>query len=619
MYPETDAWLPYTLQSYLKLGDDLIAEPSTWIWEQIEGRLNPGFSRQDAAAELTFLNSQQDRLHPGRNSAIIVTDGSMFQRPDLRNRIFWVIFLIMGTLTMIVVIACVNVTTLLLARANARQQEIAVRLAFGAGKLRLIRMLLAETLLLAAIAGVASVYFAYLIPDILNRWLVVTPFDWALTPDWRVFGYLAALTLLAGTLASLAPALQSLKVNLSDSLKGRQSLFGAAGRGWLRGLLIGTQVAVSLVLLVGAVLFVRAHQRVVAADFGFETRQTLAAEQKINGEIKVGQSWSTHHRDLAERVAAMPGVQSVAYARRLPSGWEMMDVQSADKAVRQTSWNAVSPGFFATLGIPIVRGRALQETDPPCVKGSCSVSVVVSEALAREFWPGDNPLGKILRTPWGGIIEVVGVARDTSTMRVGQADGPLIYLPWDANDGPHSLLARFTGDGAPLAQAITSVIRSMVRELSVDTRTIQARIEAGGEGIWKLELLIKILAAIAIALAIIGIYGLVSFAVRQRTREIGVRIALGARSQDIFRAVLASNVRPIAAGLLVGLLLSFAAATLLARVTQSSRDMLFTANAHDFLAYGVAMALLTAVTFIAMLGPARQAMKVHPMVALRDK
>ncbi|HEY6402481.1 MAG TPA: FtsX-like permease family protein, partial [Blastocatellia bacterium] len=159
----------------------------------------------------------------------------------------------------------------------------------------------------------------------------------------------------------------------------------------------------------------------------------------------------------------------------------------------------------------------------------------------------------------------------------------------------------------------------MDRELLVDTRTIQSRIDERVEGFWKLELLVKILGGIAVALAIIGIYGLVSFAVSQRTREMGVRIALGARQQDIFRAVLSSSLRPIAAGLLVGLLLAFAAATLLARVTQFSRDMLFTVNAQDFLAYGVATALLATVIFVAMLGPAWRAMKVDPMVALRDE
>jgi MacB-like periplasmic core domain len=169
MYQRTAAWLPYKLQSYLKLGDWLIADPANVRWQVLEGRLKPGFSRQDVAAELALLSSQQDRLHPGRKSKVIVTDGSMAQQPDQQNRMIWVILLVMGILTLVVVIACVNVTTLLLARAHARRQEIAVRLALGAGRMRLFRMLLAETLLLAAIAGLASVYFAYLIPDFLNR------------------------------------------------------------------------------------------------------------------------------------------------------------------------------------------------------------------------------------------------------------------------------------------------------------------------------------------------------------------------------------------------------------------------------------------------------------------
>jgi predicted permease len=615
----TAAWLPYTLQSYLKLGDDLIAEPSTWVWEVIEGRLNPGFSRQDVAAELALLNSQQDRLHPGRKSKVIVTDGSMVQRPDLRNRLIWVNLLVMGILTLVVVIACVNVTTLLLARAHARRQEIAVRLALGAGRLRLFRMLLAETLLLAAIAGVASVYFAYLVPDFLNRWLVVTPFEWPLTPDWRVFGYLATLTLLAGTLAGLAPALQSLKVNLSDSLKGCQSLYGrTTGHGWLRGLLIGTQVAISLFLLVGAGLLMRTLQRATAADVGFETRQVLAATQEARGEITLSQPWAAHHSALARRIAAMPGVQSVAYADRLPidRGRPQMQVQFAGQPVRQVKWTAVSPGFFATLGIPLVSGRTLGESDRPCGRGSCSV--VVSESLAREFQLGDNPLGKLLRGPGGAIYEVVGVARDTSTERIGQVDGQLIYSPWDANAGPYLLLARFTGDGAPLEPAVTSTIRGMIRGLSVKTRTLQSMIDSSFEGWWKLELLFVILAALAVAMAAMGVYGLVSFAVSQRTKEMGIRIALGARKKDIFRAVLGSSVRPIAVGLLIGLLLAFAGATLLARTALFSRDVGFIVSPHDSFAYVVATVLLTAVIFAALLGPARRAMKVDPMMALRE-
>jgi len=620
MYQETVAWLPYTLQSYLKLGDYLITDPANAGWQVIEGRLNPGFSRQDVAAELALLNSQQDQLHPGRKSKIIVTDGSMVQRPDLQNRLIWVIILVMGILMLVVVIACVNVTTLLLARAHARRQEIVVRLALGAGRLRLIRMLLAETLLLAAIAGLASVYFAYLIPDFLNRWMVITPFDWQLTPDWRVFGYLATLTLLAGTLAGLAPTLQALKVNLSDSLKGRQSLFGrATGRGWLRGLLIGTQVAISLFLLVGAGLLMRTLQRVTAADIGFETRQVLAATQEVSGATTLSQPWAAHHSDLAQRIAAMPGVQSVAYADRLPidRGGSTIQVQFADQPVRQVKWTAVSPGFFATVGIPLVSGRTLGESDRPCGNGRCSV--VVSESLAREFQFGNNPFGKLLRTPRGAILEVVGVARETSREHIGQADDPLIYSPWDANAGPYALLARFTGDGAPLEPAVTSTIRGMIRGLKVETGTLQSMIDSSFEGWRKLELLFVILAVLAVAMAVMGVYGLVSFAVSQRTKEMGIRIALGARKKDIFLAVLGSSVRPIAVGLLIGLLLAFAGATLLARTALFSRDVGFIVSPHDPFAYGVATVLLTAVIFAALLGPARRAMEVDPMMALREE
>jgi putative ABC transport system permease protein len=623
MNQDTAAWLPYTLLPYLKLGGD----PGVW---EIEGRLNAGFSRQDAAAELALLNSQQDRLHPGRKkSAIFVTDGSMVQQPHMQNRLIWVIFLIMGILTLVVIIACVNVTTLLLARAHARRQEIVVRLALGAGKLRLVRMLLVETLLLAAIAGLASLAFTYLFPDILNRWLVITPFDWQLTPDWRVFGYLAALTLLAGLLAGLAPALQSLKVNLSDDLKGRQNLLGrTTGRGWLRGVLIVTQVAVSLFLLVGASLLVWTNRRAKAADFGFETRQVLAANQGLRDRVNPGQTWVAHHLDLAQRIAAMPGVQSVAFTSRAPfdaGGTPWIKVQSVDRPALQVSWSAVSPGYFATLGIPLLSGRALQESDPPCRMNHCSV--VVSESLAREFWPSDNPLGKTLRTEQGGIFEVgqgaifevVGIAREISSERPGQTDNPWIYLPWDANAFPHSLLARFTGDGASLAQAVTATIRAMDSELTIDTRTIQSHIDNRFEGLWKLELLVEILGVLAVALAIMGIYGLVSFAVSQRTREIGIRIALGARRQDIFFAVLSSSVRPIAVGIVAGLLLAFAGATLLARATRFSPDAPFILNAHDFIPYSIATMLLAAVIFAAMLGPARRAMKVDPMIVLRSE
>src|SRR5207247_8436558 len=220
---------------------------------RVTGRLKPGFSRQDVSAELGLIASQQDSLHPGRKTAVTVTDGSWFQEPEHHELARWVIPLIIGTLTLGTLIACMNVITLLLSRATARQQEIAVRLALGAGRMRLIRMLLTETLLLAFASGLASFYLVYQLPPVVYRFINAQPADFPLDPDWRVFWYLSGVTLLAGILSGLTPALASLKFDVTEALKGRQSLFGRThARGRLRGLLIGAQVAMSFVLLVGA-------------------------------------------------------------------------------------------------------------------------------------------------------------------------------------------------------------------------------------------------------------------------------------------------------------------------------------------------------------------------------
>src|SRR5262245_36939857 len=265
------AWFPYTLESYLKLGANLL-KPGEAAWLNVEGRLNPGFSHEEAGVELRLLASQQDRLHPGRNSAHIVTDGSWVQNPGLRNRMIWIVALIMGVLTILVLIICTNVTTLLLARAAARRQEIAVRLALGAGRMRLVRMLMTEILLLASVAGLASLYFTYHLPGALMIWISGgapdLSIDFSLAPDWRVFGYLMLVTLFAATLAGLAPTFQSLKVNLSDSLKGRQSTPG--GGSWLRGTLIGAQVALSFVLLFGPWADVLNIEKIFGPNPGFE-------------------------------------------------------------------------------------------------------------------------------------------------------------------------------------------------------------------------------------------------------------------------------------------------------------------------------------------------------------
>jgi predicted permease len=616
-----DAWLPYTLETYLKHGDDL-QRPGEAVWLNIVGRLNPGFSHRDAAAELKLLASQQDRLHPGRTTTLTVTDGSWIQEPDDRGKIMLVFTVILGALIIFVLIACVNAATLLLARAAARRQEIAVRLALGAGRARLIRMLLTETFLLAALAGLASFYLAYYIPGILDNWLTNPGgnIDYSKAPDWRVFGYLAAVTILAGAMAGLTPALQSLKINLTEMLKGRQTVPGGGRGSWVYGLLIGAQIALSFFLLCGAVLFVNVAQKAASIDPGFETRQTLEAGLYVQRTGMEPRNWDALYRDLTHRITAMPGVQSVAYSYRFAYGgsWTA-DVQMPGQALRQAEINPVSSNYFAALGVPIVSGRAIREDDPPCenATGRAICAVVVSQRLAREFWPGANPLGQTLRTPRGNTFEVVGVAGDISSAKLGGLDEPMIYRPLSLNNNypPHPIV-RFSGDGASLARSITAAVRELAPELVVRVRTIESKREELTEDIWRYTRLVIFLCAMAVILAVIGIYGVVAFAVSRRTKEMGIRIALGAGSKDIYRAVLGASGRPIAIGLLIGLAISAATWSAVAPLL---RDTEFTFNVLDPIIYAMTAILLFSAALAAMLGPARRATRVDPMMVLRDE
>jgi putative ABC transport system permease protein len=479
-------------------------------------------------------------------------------------------------------------------------------------------MLLVETLLLASVAGLASVYLAYQLPGVLERWLV-NPWgegggSWfSKAPDWRVFGYLALVTVLAGVMAGLTPALQSLKVNLSETLKGRQS-HPKGPR--LYGILIGAQVALSLFLLVGAVLFARTFQQAVNFEPGFETRRVLWAQLYApdNAERR---PWGAFHRAVTERLSSLPGAQSVAWSHWFPLfvGRGQAHVQAAGQVLRQAALSTVSANYFATLEIPIVSGRALREEDPPCGKGVCSV--VVSERLAHEFWPNEVPLGKTLQTPQGNSYEVVGVARDISSTKLGGLDDPMIYRPWNPNgETPANPFVRFAGDEATIARAVTGAIREIAPELPVEAATIQAVREHTMESVGKATQLVVFLCVIAVILAVISIYGVVAFAVSRRAKEMGIRLALGARSSDIYRAVLGSSGRPVAMGLLIGLALSVAVFSAIAPVVSSAEISI---NVWDPFNYVIAAVALAAAALAAMMGPARRATKIDPMATLRQE
>ena len=607
------AWMPYTMQPLLGFGYDAF-RANEIPWLMLAGHLKAGYSRQDAKNELSVLAVQQDRLYPGRKTTLTITDGSWFQHPSMRQIGIWTIPLMMGALTLVLLIACANVTTLLLSRAAARQHEISVRLALGTGRARLLRMLLTESLMLASVAGLFSLFMAYRIPLLLDRYVARDPGQFRLTPDWRVFAYTCGTALLAGCLSGLTPALESLKVEVSASLKGIGGLLGGAARSGsrTRDFLVGAQVAMSLVLLAGAGIFVHAHYKLMTADPGFDTRKTLFVQMRQRDQSP-GKSLGS---GIEQRVAALPGVRSVAFAQAPPfmgQEWRMRWQIAPNEPPRQALTNFVSPAFFQTLGIPILHGRGFSTSDTPA--GTSASVAVVSETCARLFWPGESPIGKRI-TAAGLTLEVVGVARDASSTRFATSDDPLLYVIWNPVSRVYPMLVHFSGDSQAMERAVGTAMREMAPNVAIMAQTIQFMLDQQISGFGKLVTLVLILGGVALALATMGIYGVVAFAATRRTKELGIRMALGARRKHIIWEMLTSTAKPIASGLIVGLLLALAASVVLTKAMARAPVI---ANARDPIAYVAVSLLLAATAAIAILIPARRAAAADPLQALRQE
>ncbi|HYW48612.1 MAG TPA: ADOP family duplicated permease [Bryobacteraceae bacterium] len=617
-------YVPYTMQAPFYGGRDFFRE-SAMQWLTVEGRLQPGETRASAQAELNVIARQQDRLQPGRKTTVFVTNGSFAAEPS--SGVFWMAPLIMGALTLILLLASTNVTMLLLSRAAARQREIAIRLSLGATRQRLLRMLLTESLILASVAGAISAWIAGRVPTTMEKMIVGMP-HYPMQPDMLVFAYLAGVTLLAGAMAGMAPAAESLKVDLTASLKGQESLFGSR-RSRTRGFLIGAQVAMSLVLLVGAALFVRAEFTIFSENPGFETRQVLLIPLRIPLPPYTPASAAAFYRTLEQRVRALPGVQSVSFASSPPfssdegigPGEELRGPGQPRGTGLKASVNVVSPDFFDTLRIPIVRGRAFREGETP-VKGTAS-PVVVSEAFARTMWParaplgqGNDPLGQAIQDPGGDLFEVVGVARDLKSERFGAVDRAFVYFLRSPQAFGDTMMARFQGDSVPIQLAVRNLIREMDREMLPRIGTIQTAMDNFAALFWKMAEMVLFLGAVAIVLAVVGIYGVVAFAVSRRTREMGIRMALGATRADIVLSVIASGVRPILFGLAIGLLLALAGAAALSRALRATPIGL---DVHDPIAYLTVSLLLVSTALAAMFGPALRAARADPSQALRQE
>lgn len=617
-------FIPYTAQPLLDRSHNLLTSTDT-PWLQVSGRLRPGYSKADATAELETIMRRQDRAYLqrkisafNRRTSIVLTNGSIVENPAFHHNAVAMMTLILGPLSLVLLLACSNVTMLFLSKAVVRRGEIAIRLALGVGRARLTRMLLLESLLMALLAGAMSVAVAYRVPLMIMN--AINPEESGavpqMHPDWRVFGFTAALIVVATLVSSLAPLHAAWKLDLLTALKRREG--AATVRSRTTSSLIIAQVAMSFVLLAAAVLFGRLPGMITGMDAGFETRHVMAVSLNIDTSHDNSKALD-FYRSVEARLGVLPNVQSFAYAtlqpfRQTPPIEIRMPGQTEGQG-RPASVDVVSKDFFATFGVRLVDGRAFAA--PDLAGGSATSVAVVSQAFAKQFWPGGNPIGKIAITPDGRHLTVIGVAADTRSERFGVLDGPRLYALRDAGSLDGELYVRFTGGASNAETSVRNVVKALDPTQMNTPQTIWESLEETARALRSLAQIVLVMASIAVLLAITGVYGVLSFAVNQRTREFGVRMVLGASRKTIFRSIMVRGARQIGIGLVCGIVLAEPAAWVFTRVMLKNSP--FPVRTFDPAVFGVAAVLLTVVSMVAMFLPALRATKVDPIEALRTE
>jgi predicted permease len=617
-------FVPYALQPLLD-GSNNLLERSDSPWLSVAGRLRPGYAKADTKAELETIMRQQDRAYVerkvspfNRRTSVILTNGSVIEDPKVHDVAVILMGLILGPISLVLLLACSNVTMMFLSRAVVRRGDIAIRLALGVGRARLARMLLLESLLTTLLAGGMSIAVARRVPLLIIDMVDPNEAEFVplLHPDWRVFGYLAVLVLVASVVSSLAPMHAARKLDLLTALRGREA--GATTRSRTTSGLIVAQVAMSFVLIVAAVLFARLPKLVTNMDSGFETRQVMVVGLNVDTSENNRERAANIYRAFEARIRAISDVKSIAYATLTPfrqaAPSEIRMPEQANGQGRPAAVDVVTREFFATFGIRLIDGRVFEGSDENA-NGANSVAVV-SQAFARQFWPGANPLGKIVVTPDDRRLTVVGVVADTQSEHFGIVDGPRLYALRDATSLVGTLYVRFNGSPKTAEYAVRNAMRAVDPTQMDMPQTIWETLETTAQALQTLARIILGMAGIAVLLAITGVYGVLSFAVNQRMREFGVKMVLGADRKTIFRSVMGRGARQIAIGLIAGLALAEPAALVFSRLLKKSPLPL---QSFDWTVFAVSALLITAISLAAMFLPALRATQVDPMKALRTE
>ncbi len=592
----------------------------------VKGRLKPGTTLEQARNEMAVLAKNFEVEYPKENhgrGAAVRTQFEMRARSDDSNWKFGVIFLILALAVMLV--ACTNVAGVLLSRARTRTREIAVRLALGAGRLRLIRLLLTESLILAALGGLAGIAIGYGVVEWFHSkqniiFMTELPLAIPFQMDKRVLLASVALAALSALLCGLVPALQSTRVDLVNGLKSADVEVPGRKHLWGRNVLVVAQVATSLMLLTASFLMARSFQHGLMDRHGFAKDHLLMASFDPRLVHYNAAQTQQFYKVLAERIRETPGVRSEALTQNVPLGVDDFDgvtfvpdgfQMPQDRENFSSLMDTVDEGYFETMGIPILHGRGFLASDT----AEAPRVAVVNDRFAQHYWPGEDAVGKRIRldSRTGTLVEIVGVARTIKYQGSIETPMDFLYLPLEQHPIARMvLMLRSSGDPLQLVQPVKDVVRTLDPNLPMlQTRTYEEMyLNQAVRGPRIAIDLVGTMGVVGLLLAVAGLYGLVAYNVSRRTREIGIRIALGAASSDVMRLVMGKGLVLVGIGTAMGLAMGFG-------VERLMNSMLFNAGGVDIVAYAIVVPAMFLATMLAAYVPARKASRIAPTQALR--
>ena len=626
---DPDIYVPMSMHQWIRPGGDLWFELRRALLLNIVARLKPGVTMSQAQAQMRTIAKQLEQAYPDvnkeRSIALVSLEAAKSQGlagPNNEDLARNVSLLLLAASVSILLIACANVANLLLARSTARQGEMAVRLALGAGRGRIVRQLLTESILLGVLGGVGGVILAYCLGDVLVALLPPTPFPITLDPqpDGRVLIFSFAVAVFSGIIFGLAPALQMARWDLIQGLRERVSTGGGAGtRLNLRSLLVVAQIAVSLLLLIASGLFLKSFYKAQAIDPGFRTDNLdigtinpVLAGYDSDRALQVV-------RAIADQIRHDPHVAGADVNNWVPLfGGEGRTIvidgrDPNDEHNRKfANYSPITPGYFQTMGIQLLRGRNFTEQDAE--KNAAPVAII-DETMASEFWPNEDALGRrfrfmISKEP----IEVIGIARNSKAVTLGETPISMVYWPLkEITDQGITLFVHTTGAPGMMLSEIRRIVRSVDVHIPITyEKTIRQHLAIALWPSWMGAMLLGSLGLLAFILASMGVYGVMAYSVSQRTRELGIRMALGAQTSQVIRLVLRQGMLLAAIGLGFGLFAAFGS-------THLAGSLLYGVNPNDPVIFVGVTSLLAFAAFAACYFPARRALKIDPIAALRTE